>query len=76
MIAAIEFVKTAYGPKVAGNEPLGHLLALARNVAIDAIEFNTLAKYNFMQFASGNVAHPDSYEWEAQIWIMTNWNKN
>jgi hypothetical protein len=48
MIAAIEFVKNAYGPKVAGSEPLGHLLALGRNVILDAIESSDFAKYNFM----------------------------
>lgn len=53
MIAAIEFVKTAYGPIVLGNEPLGHLLAVARNTAVDLIEVSDLAKHNFMQFASG-----------------------
>lgn len=63
MIAAIEFVKTAFGPKPVNNELMGHLLAVARNIVIDSIEFNDLAKHNFMQFASGTAQHPNNYEW-------------
>lgn len=48
MIAIIEFVKNAYGPRVAGSEGLGHLLALGRNIMLDAIESSDLVKYNFM----------------------------
>ena len=64
MIGAIEFVKNAYGPKIAGSENLGHLVGLGRNVALDFIEFSDFAKYNFMQFASGSVTHPSKYEWQ------------
>ena len=64
MIAAIEFVKQAYGPKVVGSEGLGHLLSLGRNFAIDLIEFSDFAKFNFMQFASGSITHPSKYEWQ------------
>lgn len=67
MIAAIEFVKGAYGPKVMGNDGLGHILAAARNIAIDLIEFNDLAKHNFMQFASGTAQHPSEYEWTQKL---------
>lgn len=63
MIAAIEFVKSSYGPKVMGSEGMGHVLAAARNIAIDMIEFNDLAKHNFMQFASGTAQNPSDYEW-------------
>ena len=63
MIAAIEFVKNAYSPSLAGSDGLGHLLALGRNIALDAIESNDFVKHNFMQFASGSVAHPSRYEW-------------
>jgi hypothetical protein len=48
MIAAIEFVKNAYSPNLAGSEGLGHLLALGRNIALDAIESNDFVKHNFM----------------------------
>lgn len=64
VIATIEFVKNAYGPKVAGSEGLGHLLALGRNAVLDMIESSDLAKYNYMQFASGSFTHPSTYEWQ------------
>ena len=67
MIAAIEFVKNSYGPKVVGSENLGHLVALGRNFILDLIECSDLAKYNFMQFASGTVTHPSTYRWESNI---------
>jgi hypothetical protein len=63
-MAAIEFVKKAYGPDVAGNEPLGHVLAAARNFGIDVIESSDFMKFNFFNFASGNVMHPASYQWK------------
>ncbi len=63
MITAIDFVKNAYGPKLAGSEGLGHILALGRNAVLDLIETSDLMKYNFMQFASGSVTHPAKYEW-------------
>lgn len=75
IMGAIEFVKKAYDPApVAENEHLGHLLALARNVGIDLIESSDLLKFNFMNFASGNVMHPGHYEWQdykPQNWIKT-----
>jgi hypothetical protein len=64
VIAAIEFVKKSYAPSLAGSEQLGHVLALARNVGIDLIELSDFAKYNFINFASGNVTHPAKYEWQ------------
>lgn len=67
MIGAIEFVKNAYGPKVAGSEGLGHLLSLGRNAVLDLIESSDLVKYNFMQFASGSVTHPSRYEWQEKL---------
>ena len=63
-MAAIEFVKKSYEPTVKGNEPLGHILALARNIGIDVIESSDVLKYNFMNLAAGNVMHPAVYEWE------------
>ena len=48
MIAAIEFVKNAFGPQPAGSDALGHFLALGRNLALDMIESSDVAKYNFM----------------------------
>lgn len=66
MIAAIEFVKNAYGPKVAGSEGLGHLLALGRNAALDMVETSDLVKHNFMNFASGSITHPSKYEWQSK----------
>ena len=64
MIFAIEFVKNAYGTKLAGQEGLGHLLAVGRNAVLDLVESSDLVKYNFMQFASGSITHPSTYEWE------------
>jgi len=64
-MAAIEFVKRSYDPAVAGNEGLGHVLALARNLGIDVIESSDVLKFNFMNLAAGNVMHPSVYEWAA-----------
>ena len=64
-MAAIEFVKKSYEPSVQGNEALGHVLAGARNLGIDIIESSDVLKYNFMNFASGNVTHPSVYEWNS-----------
>ena len=61
MTAAIEFVKKSYSPSVAGSDELGHILALARNMGIDLIELSDFAKFNFINFASGNVTHPSKY---------------
>ena len=66
MGAAIEFVKTAYSPKLANTESLGHVMALARNIGIDLIEFSDLAKHNLMNLSSGNIAHPGKYEWTSK----------
>ena len=63
IVAAIEFVKNSYRPDTLGSENLGHVLALARNAGIDLIELSDLAKFNFMNFASGNITHPSKYEW-------------
>lgn len=63
IMAAIEFVKHSYEPTFVGNESLGHVLALARNIGIDAIESSDLLKFNFMNLAAGNVMHPSVYEW-------------
>lgn len=63
MIAAIEFVKNVYGPKVVGSEGLGHLLALGRNAVLDLVESSDVVKHNFMQFANGSITHPSKYEW-------------
>lgn len=63
MTAGIEFVKKSYAPDVGGNEAMGHVLAVARNAGIDMIEFSDLLKFNFINFASGNVTHPGKYLW-------------
>ena len=66
IMGAIEFVKRSYDPTVQGNEPLGHVLAAARNLGIDIIESSDVMKYNFMNLASGNVMHPVKYEWASE----------
>ena len=48
MIGAIEFIKNAYSPNIAGSEGLGHLLTFGRNAVLDLIESSDLVKYNFM----------------------------
>ena len=63
IMGAIEFVKRSYDPKLGGNEALGHVLAAARNIGIDVIESSDLMKFNFMNFAAGNLMHPPVYEW-------------
>ena len=67
IMGAIEFVKRSYDPTVKGNEALGHVLAAARNLGIDIIESSDLMKYNFMNFASGNVMHPSQYQWSREF---------
>ena len=64
MISAIEVVRNSYLGKVGGSSAAAEVLSLFRNVAIDAIQMSELAKYNFMNFASGNITHPVEYEWE------------
>ena len=64
MIASIEFIKNMYTPKFLGSETLGHVVSLARNLGVDAIDSSDFAKYNFMNFASGNYTHPMAYEWD------------
>jgi 2-polyprenyl-6-methoxyphenol hydroxylase-like FAD-dependent oxidoreductase len=66
MISAIEVVRNSYMNRVGGSQAAGGLLGVLRNVAIDAIQMSELAKYNFMNFASGNVTHPVQYEWESR----------
>lgn len=48
MIGAIEFIKNAYSPNIAGSEGLGHLLTFGRNAVLNLIESSDLVKYNFM----------------------------
>lgn len=64
VIASIEFIKNMYTPKFLGSETLGHVVSLARNLGVDAIDTSDFAKYNFMNFASGNYTHPMVYEWD------------
>ena len=71
IMAAIEFVKRSYEPTVNGNEPLGHVLAAARNLGIDIIESSDLLKFNFMNLAAGNVMHPSAYEWADPIPVFS-----
>lgn len=65
IMGAIEFVKRSYDPTVQGSEGLGHVLAAARNLGIDLIESSDALKFNFMNFAAGNVMHPAVYEWNS-----------
>ena len=64
MISAIEVVRNSYLNRVGGSQTAASLLSVMRNIAIDGIQMSELAKYNFMNFASGNVTHPVRYEWE------------
>ena len=63
MIASIEVVRNSYMGKIGGSSAAAEVLSLFRNAAIDLIQMSELAKYNFMNFASGNVTHPVKYEW-------------
>ena len=65
IMAAIEFVKKAYSPDLAGSPTLGHGLAAARNLGIDIIESSDFLKFNFFNFASGTVLHPAKYQWKS-----------
>jgi hypothetical protein len=62
MISAIEVVRNSYQGKP-GNIA-GNMLSFLRNAAVDVIQMSEFAKYNFMNFASGNLTHPVKYEWE------------
>jgi len=48
MVAAIEFVKSSFSPKIVGSENAGHVLAIARNFALDLIEGSDFVKHNLM----------------------------
>ena len=65
VISSIEFVRNSYSPKLFGNEALGHILALGRNIGIDVIQSSDLLKHNFMNYASGTYTHPAKYEWQS-----------
>jgi hypothetical protein len=58
MISSIEVVRNSYLGKIGGSSVAAEVLSLLRNVAIDNIQMSELAKYNFMNFASGNITHP------------------
>lgn len=64
MISAIEVVRNSYMGKIGGSTNAASALSLFRNIAIDGIQMSELAKYNFMNFASGNLTHPVRYEWQ------------
>lgn len=64
MLSSVEFVKNSYSGKVMGSEKLGDFLGLFRNAALDVIDTSEFAKYNFMNYASGSLTHPSSYEWQ------------
>lgn len=66
MTASIEIVKNSYAGKVLGSQMLGDALAMARNAMTDVIDSSELLKYNFMGYASGNINHPVTYEWQTQ----------
>lgn len=63
MSASVELVKASYIGKVATSDRLGDVLGIFRNTAVDLIESCDIAKYNFMNYASGNLNHPVQYEW-------------
>lgn len=63
MSASVEFVKNSYVGRVGGSEKIGDVLSFFRNFAIDTIEASEIVKYNFINYASGNLNHPVSYEW-------------
>jgi 2-octaprenyl-6-methoxyphenol hydroxylase len=64
MISAIEVVRNSYLGKIGGSSSAANVLSIFRNAAIDAIQMSEILKYNFMNFASGNITHPVSYEWD------------
>lgn len=64
MISAIEVVRNSYLNRIGGSEGAAKVLSVFRNAAIDLIQNTEIAKYNFMNFASGNLTHPVKYEWE------------
>ena len=63
MISAMEVVRNSYQGRVGGSQQAGTALGFLRNIALDGIQMSELAKYNFMNFASGNLTHPVRYEW-------------
>ena len=62
--AIIEAFKNGYNNTLYGSESLGHFISFMRNVGIDLINANPLAKYNFVFFAAGCTTHPTTYEWK------------
>ncbi|CDW77713.1 ubiquinone biosynthesis monooxygenase coq6-like [Stylonychia lemnae] len=65
MISSIEFVKASYSGRIYGSERIADsTLGVLRNVFIDLIQTSNIAKYNFMNYASGNLNHPITYEWQ------------
>ena len=48
IVAVVEFVKQSFSPKLFGSENAGHILALARNIALDIVESSDFMKHNFM----------------------------
>lgn len=58
MISAMEVVRNSYLNKMGGSTGAVGMLNMFRNIAIDVIQMSELAKYNFMNFASGSVTHP------------------
>lgn len=63
MIRSIELVKNSYSSRIANSEAVGNAFSVLRNTGIDLIQSSDLLKYNFMNFASGNLNHPTNYEW-------------
>lgn len=66
MISAIEVVRNSYLSRIGGSQTAAQVLSVFRNAAIDIIQNTEIAKYNFMNFASGNITHPVQYEWETR----------
>lgn len=66
MTSSIEIVKNSYSGQIAGSEKVADAFGVLRNVAIDLIQSSDVAKYNFMNYASGNLNHPVNYEWQTR----------
>ena len=70
MTTSIEIVKSSYAGKMANSQTVADAFGLVRNLAIDVIQSSDMAKYNFMNYASGNLNHPVTYEWQTRWKIL------
>lgn len=63
MTVAIEMIKNSYTNRLVGSTAAADVLGFIRNIALDGIQASELVKYNFSNYASGNLTHPVQYEW-------------